>query len=124
MTITIDGSSQITMPDSSVIKSGKQSCKAWVNFDGTITGTNIPRNNFNVSSVTRNSTGDYTINFTNAFVDANYAIVCGGNGQPSGTTSGGFVFPYYKSASTTTTSPTATPFAFTVFTRPPPSLEH
>jgi hypothetical protein len=32
---------------------------------------------FNVSSVTRNSTGDYTLNFTTAMADANYAVVTG-----------------------------------------------
>ena len=48
-------------------------CRAWVNFNGTLTGTNPPRAGFNVSSVTRNGTGDYTVNFTNAMPDANYA---------------------------------------------------
>lgn len=44
--------------------------RAWVNFDGT-TGT--IRASGNVSSITRNGTGDYTVNFTNAMPDANYA---------------------------------------------------
>ena len=48
-----------------------QLCRAWVNFDGT-TGTK--RASFNVSSVARNSTGDYTVNFTSALTDANYAV--------------------------------------------------
>jgi hypothetical protein len=51
-----------------------QLAKAWVNFDG-VTTTTI-NSSFNVSSVTRNSTGDYTVNFTNAMSNANYAIVC------------------------------------------------
>jgi len=47
-------------------------CKAWVNFAGA-SGT---RNGyFNVSSVTRNSTGNYTVNFTNAMPNANYSAV-------------------------------------------------
>lgn len=45
--------------------------KAWVNFNGVTTVT--IRASFNVSSVTRNGTGDYTVNFTTAFADANYA---------------------------------------------------
>lgn len=49
------------------------SAKAWVNFDGT--GTVAIRASYNVSSITDNGTGDYTINFTNAFADANYSIV-------------------------------------------------
>lgn len=46
-------------------------CRAWVNFDGvnnTIAGSG------NVSSITDNGVGDYTINFTIAMQDANYAI--------------------------------------------------
>ena len=46
------------------------SAKAWVNFNGT--GTVAIRRAFNVSSITDNGTGDYTVNFTNAMVDANY----------------------------------------------------
>ena len=48
-------------------------CKAWVNFNGT--GTVAIRASGNVSSITDNGTGDYTINFTNAMPDANYSVV-------------------------------------------------
>lgn len=44
--------------------------KAWVNFNGT--GTVAIRASGNVSSITDNGTGDYTVNFTVAMVDANY----------------------------------------------------
>lgn len=47
-------------------------CRAWVNFNGT--GTVAIRASFNVSSITDNGTGDYTVNFTNAMSDANYAV--------------------------------------------------
>lgn len=46
-------------------------CRAWVNFNGT--GTVAIRASGNVSSITDNGTGDYTVNFTNAMSDANYA---------------------------------------------------
>ena len=46
------------------------SAKAWVNFNG-VSGATI-RSSYNVSSVTRTGTGQYTINFTNAFANANY----------------------------------------------------
>jgi len=46
-------------------------CRAWVNFNGT--GTVAIRAAFNVSSITDNGTGDYTLNFTTAMTDANYA---------------------------------------------------
>jgi hypothetical protein len=48
-------------------------CRAWVNFDGTTTTPTI-RASGNVSSVTRNGTGDFTVNFTTAMPDANYSV--------------------------------------------------
>ena len=47
--------------------------KAWVNFNGT--GTVAIRASFNVTSITDNGTGQYTINFTNSLTDANYSGV-------------------------------------------------
>lgn len=46
--------------------------KAWVNFNGT--GTVAIRASGNVSSITDNGTGDYTVNFTNALPDADFAV--------------------------------------------------
>lgn len=57
-------------------------CRAWVNFDGTIAGTRPftsssgIRASYNVSSITYNSVGSYTVNFTTALADANYSVVC------------------------------------------------
>ena len=48
-------------------------CRAWVNFDGT--GTPAIRGSGNVSSITDNGTGDYTVNFTTAMPDTNYCAV-------------------------------------------------
>jgi hypothetical protein len=50
-----------------------QTCRAWVNFDGT--GTPSIRGQYNVSSITDNGTGDYTVNFTTALPDTNYSAV-------------------------------------------------
>ena len=47
-------------------------CRAWVNFNGT--GTVAIRASGNVSSITDNGTGDYTVNFTTAMPDANYSV--------------------------------------------------
>ena len=47
-------------------------CRAWVNFNGT--GTVAIRASYNVSSITDNGTGDYTVNFATAMVDANYSL--------------------------------------------------
>ena len=49
--------------------------KAWVNFNGS---TAAIRASFNVGSITKNGTGDYTANFTTAMPNANYAVTCGG----------------------------------------------
>ncbi len=58
-------------------------CRAWVNFNGT--GTVAIRASGNVSSVTDNGTGSYTINFINAMPDTNYATsVTNGASQSSG----------------------------------------
>jgi hypothetical protein len=55
--------------------------KAWVNFNGT--GTVAIRASYNVSSITDNGTGNYTVNFTTAMADANYAAFQGGeSGAP------------------------------------------
>ncbi len=48
-------------------------CRAWVNFNGT--GTVAIRASGNVSSITDNGAGDYTVNFTNAMADANFSAV-------------------------------------------------
>jgi hypothetical protein len=57
------------------------SAKAWVNFDGQ--GTVAIRASYNVSSITDNGTGDYTINFTNALPDANYCAVSSAGATPA-----------------------------------------
>jgi hypothetical protein len=59
-------------------------CRAWVNFDGTrneadtgasTNGANVKiRASGNVSSVLKNATGDYTVNFTTAMPDASYSV--------------------------------------------------
>jgi hypothetical protein len=48
-------------------------CRAWVNFDGT--GTPAIREDGNVTSITDNGTGYYSVNFTTAMPDVNYCVV-------------------------------------------------
>lgn len=62
--------------------------EAWVNFNGE--GTVAIRGSGNVSSITDNGTGDYTINFTNSLSDTNYAVV----GSTSGNSSNGYPFTF------------------------------
>jgi len=78
MTTTISGSSGIVFPDLTSMQTGQQAVKAWVNFNGT--GTVAIRAGYNVSSITDNGVGDYTVNFTTALSDANYAVSLGSVG--------------------------------------------
>lgn len=57
--------------------------RVWVNFNGS--GTVAIRASGNVSSITDNGTGDYTLNFTTALSDANYAVegITGGADTPT-----------------------------------------
>jgi hypothetical protein len=73
------GSSSV--PSDTVING---SAKAWVNFNGS--GTVAIRASFNVSSITDNSTGNYTVNFTAALADINFSAVasCNDNGGAYG----------------------------------------
>ena len=59
-------------------------CRAWVNFNGT--GTVAIRASGNVTSITDNGTGSYTVNFTTAMPDANYSWsgLCGSPGVTNG----------------------------------------
>ena len=76
-------------------------CRAWVNFDGT--GTPAIRASGNVSSITDNGTGDYTINFTTAMPDANYSVVASGRGDANVSRGAGLMIdiPKYGVAPTT-----------------------
>ena len=71
-------------------------CRAWVYFNGT--GTVAIVGSFNVSSITDNGTGDYTINITNALPDGNYAVTGAGTYIAAGQ------FTTIGTVSTTTTA--------------------
>lgn len=67
-----DATGTVVLSSSTVAQTGNVG--AWVNFDGAGATPNI-RSSGNITSITDNGTGDYTLNFTTAFADANYAIV-------------------------------------------------
>lgn len=71
MSLLLNGTTGLTMNDGSTIVSGEQVARGWVNFNGT--GVVAIRDSYNVSSITDNGTGDYTLNFTTALPNANYA---------------------------------------------------
>ena len=66
---------------SAEIYSGR--AKAWVNFNGT--GTVAIRASFNVTSITDNGTGIYTVNFSSSLGNTNYAVAgAAGEDQDNG----------------------------------------
>ena len=88
MSTIIDGSAGITtnaggsVNPSTNVEGINYSCRGWVTFNGT--GTPAINASGNVTSITDNGAGDYTLNFTTAFSDVNYAVIfgiCGGAGN-------------------------------------------
>ena len=75
-------------------------CRAWVNFNGT--GVVAIRQSFNVSSITDNGTGDYTVNFATALADANYSFQ--GTASHAGTGNNGQILSILASTAPTTTA--------------------
>ena len=53
--------------------------KAWVNFNGK--GTIAINDDFNISSISDHGTGRYTVNFTTAMSNANYAVAVAGSDE-------------------------------------------
>jgi hypothetical protein len=51
-------------------------CRAWVNFDGTLASLS-PRAHGNISSITDDGIGLYTVSFVNAMIDNKYCVVFG-----------------------------------------------
>ena len=77
LTTISNQSGSASVPSDTVING---SAKAWVNFNGT--GTVAIRASFNVSSITDNGTGNYTVNFTTAFANTNYCVVSSNVHEP------------------------------------------
>jgi len=72
----IDASGQLkTMVTGGTALMDAYACRAWVNFNGT--GTVAIRASGNVSSITDNGTGDYTVNFATAMPDGDYSVGIG-----------------------------------------------
>ena len=63
---------------------GSNACGAWANWDSR--GTFSVLDSYNVSSVTDNGTGDFTVNIDTDMANANYCVVaqCASNGSPNG----------------------------------------
>ena len=74
MRISSDGQQSSVIPGGTTLYN-EYKCRAWVNFNGT--GTVAIMASGNVSSITDNGTGNYTVNFTTAMPDANYGVCFG-----------------------------------------------
>jgi len=85
--VTIDTNGQMSTTNGAGSVAKAYDCRAWVNFNGT--GTVAIRASGNVSSITDNGTGNYTVNFTTAMPDTNYSVGLGGNRDNTATTSFG-----------------------------------
>ncbi len=77
-------------------------CRAWVNFNGT--GTVAIRASGNVSSVTDNSLGNYTVNFIVPFADVNYAPLISATDATTIITLAGIAVGSYNLATRSTAS--------------------
>lgn len=100
-TLATDAVTTVKIQDDAVTDAKENlsgTAKAWVNFNGT--GTVAIRASYNVSSITDNGAGDYTVNFTTAMSDANYSCVGASGGQAS--TSNGAVYLYDQTTARTT----------------------
>ena len=84
-------------------------CRAWVNFNGT--STVAIRASGNVSSITDNGTGDYTVNFTTAMPDVNYSTTASVSNAP-GTQN--LVSVIYTDNTNTPAAPTTSAFRMQV----------
>jgi hypothetical protein len=96
LTVTTISDGSINGSATTVIRG---SAKVWSNTNGA--GGATVRSSFNLSSVTRNGTGDYTQNFASAVADANYCVFGSTVHTGSGTTAAAAVFSELLSASNT-----------------------
>ena len=96
-----------------ITMTGQYAAKTWVNFNGT--GTVAIRQSGNVSSITDNGTGDYTVNFTTAMTDADYAAFANSSSDASGISQIPVV-NFKGTGGYATVAPTTTAFRFFIGT--------
>jgi hypothetical protein len=73
-----DTNRTITLPDESITLGAavdtQTTAKAWINFNGTAAAASMIRDSHNVSSITDNGTGNYTVNFSSAMANTSYSV--------------------------------------------------
>ena len=103
----VAGTNTITLPASTgtvLTTASTGVCVAWVNFNGTTATPSTIRSSYNVTSVTKNATGNYTVNYTTALNNSNYAplISTGDSGNTN------VFFNTYGGTNLTPTAPSTT----------------
>lgn len=101
-----DGSGNSTSATNAI----RGSAKAWVNFNGS---TGSIRASYNVGSITKNGTGDFTVNITNALADASYNAHASASYASSQSSRQTVVNMCTVGARTAEQAPTTTSFRFT-----------
>ncbi|KPA91405.1 hypothetical protein PF66_02288 [Pseudomonas asplenii] len=98
------GSDDTAVLTSKKFRSAKATCSAWVSWNGT--GTVAVRDSFNVSSITDNGVGDFTINFATPLANPNYSFcyTVGGISNALNLSSGGSVAPTVSALRVTSVS--------------------
>lgn len=114
--ITGNGSGLTSIPSPAALSTASgsapsYSARAWVNFNGT--GTVAIRASGNVSSITDNGTGNYTINFTTAMPDIDYATTVNTQGATTGSIVG--EWGLYTQATNAFNTPTTSAFRITTW---------
>lgn len=111
MQVASDGTQSSVIPGGSTLYN-EYKCRAWVNFDGTTTPPTV-RGSAGVTSVTRNATADYTVNFSFTMPDVNYTCTGVCYNPPSAAS----IFAPCTNTSGTEQAPTTTTFRFSVIQR-------
>lgn len=98
------GSDDLSIITSKKLRSAKSTCSAWVSWNGT--GAVVVRDSYNVSSITDNGTGDFTVNFATPMASANYSFTytVGGVGNVMNMASGALAAPTVSALRVTSVS--------------------
>ena len=111
-------STGLVFSDSTTQTSGSGVAKAWAQFTCTSGGTLTVNASYNISSITRNSAGQYTVSFTTSLADNKYAVAGGASGPNSGNVYGLIFSPFTISSVPYYQAPTTSSFVFATLYSP------
>lgn len=111
-TLVLDTLQTGTGTNISTANIAKGIARAWVNLNGV--GGAVVRSSFNVTSVVRNATGDYTINFTTPLADTSYAVVISTSGGATNGITGAVKASAYNGTLTNMTTSSLSVYTYNV----------